>query len=165
MQGRNTMKEVLCLSAQWGYIVFYRNYEDSIVLSDIVVAHPTSIAMIRTWPYVLIIDTTYKTNKRHIDQNVLAKLTEMMKDEVVASWFINGSWHKLINEIDEPKYLRKLDVLKMKWQKRPDFSHYLFNTWLNPLVHKFCKVWTSQVMHFGDETMNRVESKHSVLKL
>ncbi|KAI5668361.1 hypothetical protein M9H77_18214 [Catharanthus roseus] len=40
-----------------------RNGEDSNVLSDIVVAHPTSIAMLRTWPYVLIIDTTYKTNK------------------------------------------------------------------------------------------------------
>ncbi|KAI5676008.1 hypothetical protein M9H77_06958 [Catharanthus roseus] len=46
-----------------GYTVFYRNGEDSNVLSDIVVAHPTSIAMLRTWPYVLIMDTAYKTNK------------------------------------------------------------------------------------------------------
>ncbi|KAI5647838.1 hypothetical protein M9H77_33843 [Catharanthus roseus] len=59
------------------------------VLSDIVVAHPTSIAMIRTWSYVLIMDVTYKTNK----------------------------------------------------------------------------VCTSQVLHFGVETMNRAESEHSVLKL
>ncbi|KAI5677594.1 hypothetical protein M9H77_08544 [Catharanthus roseus] len=63
MQGRNTVEEVLCLSAQRGYTVFHRNCEESNVLSDIVVAHPTSIAMIRTWPYVLIMDTTYKTNK------------------------------------------------------------------------------------------------------
>ncbi|KAI5652404.1 hypothetical protein M9H77_29591 [Catharanthus roseus] len=48
MQGRNTVEEVLCLSAQRGYTVFYRNREESNVLSDIVVAHPTSIAMIRT---------------------------------------------------------------------------------------------------------------------
>ncbi|KAI5649812.1 hypothetical protein M9H77_35817 [Catharanthus roseus] len=59
MQGRNTVKEALCLSAERDYTVFYRNREESNVLSDIVVAHPTSIAMIRTWPYVLIIDTTY----------------------------------------------------------------------------------------------------------
>ncbi|KAI5671674.1 hypothetical protein M9H77_12038 [Catharanthus roseus] len=59
MQGRNTMEEVLCLSVEWGYTVFYRNKEDSNVLNDIVIAHPTSIAMIRTWPYVLIMDTTY----------------------------------------------------------------------------------------------------------
>ncbi|KAI5674338.1 hypothetical protein M9H77_14702 [Catharanthus roseus] len=59
MQGRNTVEEVLCLSAQRSYTVFHRNREESNVLSDIVVAHPTSIAMIRTWPYVLIMDTTY----------------------------------------------------------------------------------------------------------
>ncbi|KAI5673945.1 hypothetical protein M9H77_14309 [Catharanthus roseus] len=64
MKGRNTVEEVLSLSAERGYTVFYRNYEESNVLSDIVVAHPTSIAMIRTWPYVLIMDTTYKTNKQ-----------------------------------------------------------------------------------------------------
>ncbi|KAI5664141.1 hypothetical protein M9H77_23464 [Catharanthus roseus] len=45
-----------------GYIIFYRNTKDSNVLSDIVVVHPTSIAMIRTWTYVLIMDTTYKMN-------------------------------------------------------------------------------------------------------
>ncbi|KAI5678492.1 hypothetical protein M9H77_09442 [Catharanthus roseus] len=39
MQGRNTVEEVLCLKT-----------EESNVLSDIVIAHPTSIAMIRTWP-------------------------------------------------------------------------------------------------------------------
>ncbi|KAI5657400.1 hypothetical protein M9H77_26193 [Catharanthus roseus] len=63
MHGRNTVEKVLCLSAQRGYTVFYRNREESNVLSDIVVAHPTSIAIIRTWSYVLIMDTTYKTNK------------------------------------------------------------------------------------------------------
>ncbi|KAI5657450.1 hypothetical protein M9H77_26243 [Catharanthus roseus] len=29
MQGRNTVEEVLCLSAKWGYTVFYRNCEES----------------------------------------------------------------------------------------------------------------------------------------
>ncbi|KAI5662537.1 hypothetical protein M9H77_21860 [Catharanthus roseus] len=62
MQGRNKVEEVLRLSAEKGYTIFYRNGEDNNVLSDIIVAHPTSIAMLRTWPYVLIMDTTYKTN-------------------------------------------------------------------------------------------------------
>ncbi|KAI5657901.1 hypothetical protein M9H77_26694 [Catharanthus roseus] len=48
MKGRNTVEEVLSLSAGRGYTVFYRNREESNVLSDIVVAHPTSIIMIRT---------------------------------------------------------------------------------------------------------------------
>ncbi|KAI5657226.1 hypothetical protein M9H77_26019 [Catharanthus roseus] len=62
IQGRNTVEEVLCLSAKQGYTVFYRNREDSNALSNIVDAHPTSIEMMRTWLYVLIMDTTYKTN-------------------------------------------------------------------------------------------------------
>ncbi|KAI5672790.1 hypothetical protein M9H77_13154 [Catharanthus roseus] len=74
MQGRNTVEEVLYLSAQWGYTVFYRNGEDNNVLSDIVVAHPTSIAMIRTCPYVLIMDTTYKTNKFNFCVVLIARL-------------------------------------------------------------------------------------------
>ncbi|KAI5650125.1 hypothetical protein M9H77_36130 [Catharanthus roseus] len=35
-----TVEEVLYLSAQRGYTVFYRNCEESNVLSDIIVAHP-----------------------------------------------------------------------------------------------------------------------------
>ncbi|KAI5664907.1 hypothetical protein M9H77_24230 [Catharanthus roseus] len=62
-QRRNTVEEVLYLNVERGYTVFYRNCEDGNVLSGIVITHPTSIAMIRTWPYVLIMDTTYKTNK------------------------------------------------------------------------------------------------------
>ncbi|KAI5657680.1 hypothetical protein M9H77_26473 [Catharanthus roseus] len=47
-----------------------------------------------------------------------------------------------INRVDKrlrgaiTEYLRKLDVLKTKWQKMTDFLHYLFTTWLNPLAHK-----------------------------
>ncbi|KAI5649708.1 hypothetical protein M9H77_35713 [Catharanthus roseus] len=51
MQGRNTVEEVLCLSAIRDYRVFYRNCEDNNMLSYIVVAHPTSIEMLRTWSY------------------------------------------------------------------------------------------------------------------
>ncbi|KAI5649671.1 hypothetical protein M9H77_35676 [Catharanthus roseus] len=121
MQGRNTVEEVLCLSAQRGCTIFYKKCEDNNVLSDIILAHPISIEMMRTWPYVLIMDITYKqTNResglmpvindvfstayhilcrRHIDQNVLAKLIELTKDEEVASLFVNGSWKKLLNEM------------------------------------------------------------------
>ncbi|KAI5677678.1 hypothetical protein M9H77_08628 [Catharanthus roseus] len=52
--------------------------------------------------------------RRHINQNVLAKLTELTKDEEVTSRFVNGSWKKLLDEINEQEYLRKLDALKTK---------------------------------------------------
>ncbi|KAI5670695.1 hypothetical protein M9H77_11059 [Catharanthus roseus] len=87
MQGRNTVKEVLCLSAQWGYTVFYRNREESKVLSDIVVAHPTSIVMIRTWPYVLIMDTIY-TNKYNMPLLEAVGMTLTGKNFTVATVFM-----------------------------------------------------------------------------
>ncbi|KAI5654062.1 hypothetical protein M9H77_31249 [Catharanthus roseus] len=143
------VEEVLCLSTQRGYMVFYRNHEESNVLIDIVVAHPTSIAMIRTYNMPLLEavgmtpigkNFTMATTFIHIDQNMLAKSTEMVKDEEVTQRFVNGLWHKLINEIYEAKYQRKLEVLKTR-------------------------VWTYQMLHFGVDTTNCAESEHSVLKL
>ncbi|KAI5661284.1 hypothetical protein M9H77_20607 [Catharanthus roseus] len=77
----------------------------------------------------------------------------MVKNEEVAQRFVNGSLRKLINELDEVEYQRKLEVLKARWRTRPDFLNYLFSTWLNPFAHKFCR------------TTNRAEIEHSVLKL
>ncbi|KAI5659282.1 hypothetical protein M9H77_28075 [Catharanthus roseus] len=88
MQGRNTVEEVLCLSAQQGYIVLYRNREESNVLSDIIVAHPTSIAIIRTCSYVLIMDTTYKTNKYNMPLLEVVGMTPTGKNFTVATAFM-----------------------------------------------------------------------------
>ncbi|KAI5674330.1 hypothetical protein M9H77_14694 [Catharanthus roseus] len=88
MQGRNTVEEVLCLSAQKGYTVFYRKREESNVFSDIVVTHPTSIAMIRTWPYVLIMDITYKTNKYNMPLLDAVGMTPTGKNFIVATTFM-----------------------------------------------------------------------------
>ncbi|KAI5654367.1 hypothetical protein M9H77_31554 [Catharanthus roseus] len=161
MQERNTIEEVLRLSAERGYIVFYRNGEDNNVLSDIVVAHPTSIAMIRTWPYVLIMDTTYKTNKYNMPLLKCVGMTPTGKNFTVATAFMCNEQATTYRWVE----YQKLEVLKTRWRTRPDFLHYLFSTWLNPFAHKFCRVWTSQVLHFGVETTNRAESEHSVLKL
>ncbi|KAI5654385.1 hypothetical protein M9H77_31572 [Catharanthus roseus] len=157
MQGRNTVEEVLCLSAQRSYTVFYRNAKDSNVLSDIVIPHPTSIAIIRTWPYVLIMDTTYKTNKYNMPLLEAVGMTLTGKNFSVVTAFMHNE--------QAMTYRRKIGWVEDEVQRRLDFLHYLFNTWLNPHVHKFYRVWTSEVLHFGVETMNRAERKHSVLKL
>ncbi|KAI5658267.1 hypothetical protein M9H77_27060 [Catharanthus roseus] len=150
IQGRNTVEEVLCLSAQRGYTVFYRTCEDSNILSDIVVAHPTSIQMMRTWPYGLIMDTTYKT-KKYMPLLEVVGMTPTSKNFTVATAFMQNE--------------HATTYRWMRWQRRPDFLHYSFTTWLNPLAHKFVRCWTKSVMQFGVETTNRAESEHSVLKL
>ncbi|KAI5678914.1 hypothetical protein M9H77_09864 [Catharanthus roseus] len=115
MQGRNTVEEVLCLSAIRDYTAFYRDREDSNILSG-------------------IIKHLYFSNTMSIENQ-----EDLIKNEEVASRFINGSWKKLLDEIDEQEYLMKLDALKTKWKSRPDFLHYLFNNWLNLLAHKFVR--------------------------
>ncbi|KAI5659245.1 hypothetical protein M9H77_28038 [Catharanthus roseus] len=79
-------------------------------------------------------------NRKAHRSECVAKLTELVKDKEVANQFINGTWHILINEIDEAEHHRKLELLKTK-------------------------VWTSKVLHFGVETTKYVESEYSVLKL
>ncbi|KAI5680709.1 hypothetical protein M9H77_01936 [Catharanthus roseus] len=160
MQGRNMVEEVLYLSAKRGYTVFYRNCEESNVLSNIIIAHPTSIAMIRMWPYVLIMDTTYKMNKesglmpviegvfsksyntlsrRYINQNVLAKLTEMVKNEEVAArnWISHWALKKIWDEIKGARelsddaqnkcghYLRKSHGLPCACELLSRYEHWI----------------------------------------
>ncbi|KAI5661695.1 hypothetical protein M9H77_21018 [Catharanthus roseus] len=140
------VEEVLRLSAERGYTIFHRNGEDSNGLSDIVVVHPTWITMIRMWPYVLIMDTTYKTNNYNMPLLECVGMIPTGKNFTVATAFMCNEqatiyrWGSAINE-GEP-----LVVLTDR------------ESGLMP-------VWTSQVLHFGVETTNRAESEHSVLKL
>ncbi|KAI5656509.1 hypothetical protein M9H77_25302 [Catharanthus roseus] len=135
MQGRNTV-EVLCVSAIRDYTVFYRNRDDSNMLSDIVVAHPTSIEMLRTYNMPLL---------------EVVGMTPTDKNFTVASAFMRNE--------------QATTYRWTKWKTRPDFLHYLFNNWLNPFAHKFVRCWTKSHMHFGVETTNRADSEHLVLKL
>ncbi|KAI5676810.1 hypothetical protein M9H77_07760 [Catharanthus roseus] len=118
MQGRNTVEEVLCLSAERGYTVFHRNCEESNG-SIINQGEPLVILTGKESRLMPVIDNVFRNSyhmlcRRHIDQNVLAKLTEMVNDEEVAQWFVNGSWKQLINKIDEVEYQRKLELLKTR---------------------------------------------------
>ncbi|KAI5662601.1 hypothetical protein M9H77_21924 [Catharanthus roseus] len=139
MKGRKTVEEVLCLSAQQGYTVFYRNCEESNLHSDIVVAHQHQFQLLECG------------NMYNMPLLEAVGMTPTGKNITVATAF-------MCNE-------QTTTYIWTRWQRRPDFLHYLFNTWLNPLAHKFYRVWTSEVLHFGVEITNRAESEHSVLKL
>ncbi|KAI5649227.1 hypothetical protein M9H77_35232 [Catharanthus roseus] len=72
----------------------------------------------------------------HIDQNVLAKLTEMVKDEEVAQRFVNGSWRKLINKLDEVEFQRKVWTSQVMHfgvatMNRAESEHSILKLWLS----------------------------------
>ncbi|KAI5649292.1 hypothetical protein M9H77_35297 [Catharanthus roseus] len=66
----------------------------------------------------------------HIDQNVLAKLTEMVKDEEVAQRFVNGSWRKLINKLDEV-WTSKVLHFGVETTNRTESEHSVLKLWLS----------------------------------
>ncbi|KAI5672967.1 hypothetical protein M9H77_13331 [Catharanthus roseus] len=125
MQGRNTVEEVLCLSALQGYTVFYRNCEKSNVLSDIVFAHSTSNPMIRTWSYVLIMSLG---NLGAIDLNVLVESRFDPRSCYVATCIRHHfGWH-----------VRELTIKKSAQLHRPskssELSRILFKDDSAPLM-------------------------------
>ncbi|KAI5668578.1 hypothetical protein M9H77_18431 [Catharanthus roseus] len=61
--------------------------------------------------------------RRHIDQNVLAKLTELINDEEVAQRFVNGSWDEGPTPYEH-------------WLDTPDHLYVIANTF------NFCVVLT-----------------------
>ena len=63
MEGRTPLQHCLYMAIGYNYVV-WTDLENEGQLSRLLIANPTSIQMIRTWPYLLLIDTTYKTNKQ-----------------------------------------------------------------------------------------------------
>ncbi|KAI5658216.1 hypothetical protein M9H77_27009 [Catharanthus roseus] len=63
MEGHKTVEEVLHQCNKRGYKCYWKNCEENNFLSDIVVAYPISILTMRTWPFVLTMDTTHKMSK------------------------------------------------------------------------------------------------------
>ena len=63
MEGRRPLQHCLYMATELNYVV-WTNLDNEGALSSLLVANPTSIQMIRTWPYIVLIDTTYKTNKQ-----------------------------------------------------------------------------------------------------
>lgn len=63
---------------------------------------------------------------RHIDQNIVGKLTPTIGEDVT-SMFINSTRHNIINSNNEVDFNERLEKMKVKWRKRPNFVHYLFD--------------------------------------
>ena len=63
MEGRTPLQHCLHMATELNYVV-WTDLDSEGQLSRLLIANPTSIQMIRMWPYVVLIDTTYKTNKK-----------------------------------------------------------------------------------------------------
>ncbi|XP_074277212.1 uncharacterized protein LOC141600854 [Silene latifolia] len=72
MGERNTAQQMLALAVAAKYVHFYEiSSEESKELTHIFMAHPEAIKLFRAYPYVVLMDSTYKTN---IYQNPLIEM-------------------------------------------------------------------------------------------
>jgi len=60
---RNNMQHLLKFLVDNGYVYHCRKYRDSDDVGDVFWAHPNSIKVFNTFSTVLVLDSTYKTNK------------------------------------------------------------------------------------------------------
>ncbi|CAL5326713.1 unnamed protein product [Camellia sinensis] len=61
--GRSQMQHLLGELAKYNYIERHRSEESTMTVIDLFWAHPTSLDLFRSFPRILIMDCTYKTNR------------------------------------------------------------------------------------------------------
>ncbi|XP_057532896.1 protein FAR1-RELATED SEQUENCE 11-like [Amaranthus tricolor] len=101
MEGRTPLQHCLHMTTELNYVV-WTDLDIEGQLSRLLIANPNSIQMIHTWPYVMLIDTTYKTNKQKwplcevigmtpTNHNFLVAFC-LMRDEAAVSysWVLQG---------------------------------------------------------------------------
>ena len=63
MGGRTVVQQLMHYIEEHGYYMWNRTDQDSNQILDLMFCHPRSLQMLRLFPYVLLMDTTYKTNR------------------------------------------------------------------------------------------------------
>ncbi|XP_050888875.1 uncharacterized protein LOC127094048 [Lathyrus oleraceus] len=112
------------------------NVRDEVIVRDIFWAYSHSIKLLNTFPTVLIIDSTYKTNKYKLPLLEMVGATSVEKTYSIEFAFLESE--------KEENVTYTLEVAKVK--------------------EKIVCAWTDQVRHIGNTTTNRVEFAHAKLK-
>ncbi|XP_021759160.1 protein FAR1-RELATED SEQUENCE 5-like [Chenopodium quinoa] len=95
-EGRNPIQQLLHQAQARGYLYWFESDEDTSEVTHLFLVHPDCADMISSWPSVILIDSTYKTNKYKFplvemvgmaptNQNFLIGYA-VMKDETAASY-------------------------------------------------------------------------------
>ncbi|KAI5673798.1 hypothetical protein M9H77_14162 [Catharanthus roseus] len=125
IEGRNTVEEVFHQCNQRGYRCYWRNCKENNILTYIVIVHPVSILMMRSWQFVLIIDTTYKTNKYTMLLLEAVGMTSTGKTFIMATAFIQNKKAKTYEWVGDHKSGREqtYTVEGMDLNKTRRFRH------------------------------------------
>src|SRR3954470_19697586 len=88
--GRSQMQLLMKKLEEHNYIEWHRSCEKTDEVTDMLWMHPTSISLVRNFPYVLIMDCTYKTNRYHLPLLEIVGVTSTDKTFSVAFAYLKS---------------------------------------------------------------------------
>src|SRR3954467_14475889 len=88
MGPRSEMQQLLKLLGDNNYVSSFRTSEDKVIVRDIFWTHPESIKLFNTFPTVIFMDSTYKTNKNRLPLLEIVGVTSTDKTYSVGFAFL-----------------------------------------------------------------------------
>ncbi|TQV90293.1 hypothetical protein IF1G_11052 [Cordyceps javanica] len=111
-------------------------------------------AYLKSYPDLLILDCTYKTNKYKMP------LLDIQWKEFYQNW------HEIVGSRDDEAFEERIQRLKDRYSL--DYARevgYIIETWLNLYKEKLFKVWVNRHLHFGNVVTSRGEGIHELIKI
>ncbi|KAI3912373.1 hypothetical protein MKX01_038435 [Papaver californicum] len=104
MEGRSEMQQVMKLLEEYHYVEWHIKDEETDEVKDIIWSHPDSIQLAKSFPSVLMINSTYRTSRYQMPLSEIIGVTSTGKTFTVAFLFMKA-------EIEE-RYTWALSQLK-----------------------------------------------------
>ncbi|XP_074310066.1 protein FAR1-RELATED SEQUENCE 5-like [Silene latifolia] len=102
--GRNPAQQMLALAVQHKYVHYWVTDQETDELTHVFMAHPEAVKMFRSYYYVVLIDSTYKTNLYRLPLVEMVGVTPVGKSFVIA--------YALVTHESEDRYRWVLQKLK-----------------------------------------------------
>ncbi|XP_074318241.1 uncharacterized protein LOC141655039 [Silene latifolia] len=102
--GKNTAQQMSALAVQHKYVHYWVTDQETDELTHVFMAHPEAVKMFRSYYYVVLIDSTYKTNLYRLPLVEMVGVTPIGKSFVIA--------YALVTHESEDGYLWVLRKLK-----------------------------------------------------
>ncbi|XP_074271413.1 protein FAR1-RELATED SEQUENCE 5-like [Silene latifolia] len=87
-EGRNPTQQMLALAVQHNYVHFWVTDQSTNQVTHMFMAHPEAVKMFRSYYYVVIMDSTYKTNNYGLSLIEMVEVTPVGKSFVVLYAFV-----------------------------------------------------------------------------
>ncbi|XP_074306166.1 uncharacterized protein LOC141641403 [Silene latifolia] len=152
-------------------------------------AHPEAVKMFRSYYYVVLIDSTYKTNLYRLPLVEMVGVTPVGKSFVIAYALVTHEsedgylWvlrklKALLNDVVQPNVIvtdceaavveaETEDKFNVAWgnlaREWAGVAAYIERQWF-PHLEKWAKYRTNKITHFENTSTSRVESAHANLK-